>query len=53
MLFRSDFVIGGEGAFMIAVKSFEDFGEAVLKKLIAEIADNDYGSVEGLVRRKG
>lgn len=48
-----DFVIGGEGAFMIAVKSFEDFGEAVLKKLIAEIADNDYGSVEGLVRRKG
>ncbi len=33
-----DFVIGGEGSFMIVTKSFEDFGEAILKKLIAEIA---------------
>ena len=38
-----EFVIGGEGAFMIATKSFENFGEAILKKLIAEIASNDYG----------
>ena len=31
-------VIGGPGAFMIAAKDFESFGEAILKKLIAEIA---------------
>jgi hypothetical protein len=33
-----DNVIGGPGAFMIAAKDFETFGEAILKKLIAEIA---------------
>ncbi len=32
-------VIGGPGAFMIAAKDFETFGEAILKKLIAEIAN--------------
>jgi hypothetical protein len=32
-------VIGGPGAFAIAAKDFETFGEAILKKLIAEIAD--------------
>ncbi len=37
-----EFVIGGEGAFMIAIKSFEDFADAILKKLIAEIASNGY-----------
>ena len=37
-----DFVIGGEGAFMIAVDSFENFADAVLRKLIAEIASNGY-----------
>ena len=31
-------VIGGPGAFMIAAKNFETFGDAILKKLIAEIA---------------
>jgi Protein of unknown function (DUF1194) len=31
-------VIGGPGAFMVAAKDFETFGEAILKKLIAEIA---------------
>jgi hypothetical protein len=31
-------VIGGPGAFVIAAKDFETFGEAILKKLIAEIA---------------
>ena len=34
-------VIGGPGAFVIAAKDFESFGEAILKKLIAEIAMND------------
>jgi hypothetical protein len=31
-------VIGGPGAFVIAAKNFETFGDAILKKLIAEIA---------------
>jgi hypothetical protein len=33
-----DHVIGGPGAFMIAAKSFETFAEAILMKLIIEIA---------------
>ncbi len=32
-------VIGGEGSFMIATKDFEAFGDAILRKLIAEIAE--------------
>jgi len=36
--YYKDNVIGGPGAFMIAAKDFESFGEAILKKLIAEIA---------------
>jgi len=34
-----DYVIGGPGAFMIAAKSFETFADAILMKLIIEIAD--------------
>jgi Protein of unknown function (DUF1194) len=34
-----DYVIGGPGAFMIPAKSFEAFAEAILMKLIIEIAD--------------
>jgi hypothetical protein len=33
-------VIGGPGAFVVAAKDFETFGEAILKKLITEIASN-------------
>jgi hypothetical protein len=36
-----DFVIGGPGAFMIVAKDFESFGEAIVKKMIIEIAAND------------
>jgi hypothetical protein len=36
-----DYVIGGPGAFMIVAKDFETFGDAVLKKMIIEIAAND------------
>jgi len=36
--FYRDHVIGGPGAFMIPVASFEEFGPAVLRKLVAEIA---------------
>jgi hypothetical protein len=41
-------VIGGPGAFMVAAKDFETFGEAILKKLIAEIA----GTVPEPTRRE-
>ena len=34
-----DYVIGGPGSFMIAAKNFETFAEAILMKLILEIAD--------------
>ena len=36
-----DFVIGGPGAFMVVAKDFESFGEAILKKLIIEIAGRE------------
>ena len=36
-----DNVIGGPGAFMIPAESYETFADAVLKKLIMEIAAND------------
>jgi hypothetical protein len=34
-------VIGGPGTFMMKVESFETFGEAIRRKLVREIADND------------
>jgi len=34
-------VIGGPGAFVIAAKDYESFADAILKKLITEIAEND------------
>jgi hypothetical protein len=37
--YYKDYVIGGPGAFMIAAKSFETFAEAILMKLIIEIAN--------------
>jgi len=36
-----DNVIGGPGAFMVAAESYETFADAILKKLITEIADVD------------
>jgi hypothetical protein len=32
-------VVGGPGAFVLQAKDFNSFGEAIIKKLIAEIAD--------------
>ncbi|MGB9364912.1 MAG: DUF1194 domain-containing protein [Xanthobacteraceae bacterium] len=46
--YYKDNVIGGPGAFMIAARDFESFGEAILKKLIAEIAGV---APEGVERR--
>ena len=36
-VYRND-VVGGPGAFVIAAETFEDFGNAILRKLILEIA---------------
>jgi hypothetical protein len=36
-----DHVIGGPGAFMIPAENYEKFSDAVLRKLILEIAQND------------
>jgi hypothetical protein len=36
-----DYVIGGPGAFMIVAKDFETFADAILKKMIIEIATNE------------
>jgi Protein of unknown function (DUF1194) len=36
-----DSVIGGPGAFVVPAKDYETFGEAILKKLVTEIAAND------------
>jgi hypothetical protein len=39
--YYSEHVIGGPGAFVIAAESYESFAEAILKKLIREMAAND------------
>jgi hypothetical protein len=36
-----DYVIGGPGAFMVVAKDFESFADAILKKMIVEIAANE------------
>jgi len=38
--YYNDNVIGGAGAFKIAVKDFSTFAEAIMSKLVQEIADN-------------
>jgi hypothetical protein len=35
-----DYVIGGPGAFMVVAETFEHFADAILKKMIVEIATN-------------
>jgi hypothetical protein len=39
--YYQDNVIGGPSAFVVAAKDFETFGEAILKKLVTEIASGD------------
>jgi hypothetical protein len=46
-----DFVIGGPGAFMVVAKDFESFADAILKKMIIEIAANDAAG-SGVVRKR-
>jgi len=38
--YYSDYVIGGPGAFMVPASSYETFADAILKKLITEIAQS-------------
>jgi hypothetical protein len=40
-----DHVIGGPGAFVVAAKDYETFAEAILKKLITEIAGTTPGKI--------
>ena len=42
-----DEVIGGPGAFLISARDFESFGDAIVKKLIAEIANIPPQSLPG------
>ena len=37
-----DFVIGGPGAFIVTAETFEAFGDAILKKMIVEIASHNF-----------
>jgi hypothetical protein len=39
--YYQDNVIGGPGAFVVAAQNYETFADAILKKLITEIAAND------------
>jgi hypothetical protein len=43
--YYEDNVIGGPGAFVVAAKDYETFAEAILKKLITEIAGRTPGKV--------
>ena len=36
-----NYVIGGPGAFMVVAENFENFADAILKKMIIEIAAAD------------
>jgi hypothetical protein len=40
-LYYRDYVIGGPGAFMVPAESYDTFADAILKKLITEIAENE------------
>ena len=42
-----DNVIGGPGSFVIEAKDFNSFGQAIVKKMIAEIADARQGRIFG------
>jgi hypothetical protein len=44
-------VIGGPGAFVLAAQNFNSFGEAIIKKLIAEVAQARQGPPRALALR--
>jgi hypothetical protein len=48
--YYENYVIGGPGAFVIAADSYETFADAILRKLVIEIAANEGKQIEGLIR---
>jgi hypothetical protein len=46
-----DNVIGGPGSFVMVAENFESFGQAIINKLIAEIATTSYPRQAGLATR--
>jgi hypothetical protein len=46
-------VIGGAGAFVVVVENFNSFGNAITKKLIAEVAQAEPQQQEGSQKRPG
>lgn len=49
--FYKENVIGGRGAFMIPVKSYDAFANAILRKLVAEISESDTGGTKVAANR--
>ena len=49
--YYQDNVIGGPGAFVVVARDYETFGEAILKKLITEIAAKPSGGRPRVARR--
>jgi hypothetical protein len=49
--YYQDNVIGGPGAFVVVARDYETFGEAILKKLITEIAAKPGGGRPRVTRR--
>jgi hypothetical protein len=49
-LYYRNNVVGGAGAFVVAVDSFEHFGDAILNKLITEIAGANGGMMRHAAR---
>jgi uncharacterized protein DUF1194 len=48
-----DYVIGGPGAFMVPANSYDTFADAILKKLITEIAADEIRSRQLAARKSG
>jgi hypothetical protein len=42
LLYYRNNVVGGPGAFVMVAENFNSFGQAILNKLISEIAANPY-----------
>jgi hypothetical protein len=50
-VYYKECVVGGPGAFVIPAQNFETFGEAVLRKMILEVADAGMAEQPTLVHK--
>lgn len=50
--YYTDNVIGGPGAFLVVVENFDTFADAIVKKLVAEIAGMPKGSTVAMVANR-